>query len=156
MAISQTVQHFMVERSVDHDLMQHNLTGSSHETAMSARIPEDHLAKAVVVKDKKGYAMIVVPANNWVEMKHLRKELNRDFHLATEDEIARLFSDCDAGAVPPIGPAYDMETFVDESLFSLSSVYFESGDHQELVHILGKGFQELMSGVRHGHYSHYH
>ncbi len=156
MAISHTVQHFMVEHSIDYDLMQHNLTGSSHETAKSAHIPEDHLAKAVIVKDKQSYAMVVVPANNWVEMKHLRRELNRDFHLATEDEIARLFNDCDTGAVPPIGPAYAMETFVDESLFNLNNVYFESGDHQELVHILGKDFQKLMSGVRHGHYSHYH
>ena len=156
MAISQTVQRFMVEHAVDYDLMQHKATGSSHETAKAARIPEDHLAKAVIVKDKTSYAMIVVPANNWVEMKHLRRELNRDFHLVTEDEIARLFSDCDPGAVPPIGPAYEIETFVDESLMNLSSIYFESGDHQELVHTLGKDFRELMEGVRHGNYSHSH
>ncbi len=156
MAISQTVQHFMVEHSVNYDLMQHKVTGSSHETAKATHIPEDPLAKAVGVKDKQGYAMVVVPANNWVEMKHLRRQLNRDFHLASENEIARLFSDCDPGAVPPIGPAYDIETFVDESLMNLSSIYFESGDHQELVHTLGEDFQEMMRGVQYGNYSHRH
>lgn len=156
MAISQTVQHFMVEHSVDYDLMQHKLTGSSHETAEAAHIPEDHLAKAVILKDEYGYAMVVVPANNWVEIKHLRREIGRDFYLASETEIAKLFSDCTPGAIPPIGPAYGIETFVDESLIGLGSVYFESGDHMELVHTMGRDFQELMHGARHGNYSHYH
>jgi len=55
----------------------------------------------------------VVPASNWVEVEHLRKELNREFHLATEDELAKLFNDCEAGAVPPLGLAYGIETFLD-------------------------------------------
>lgn len=156
MAISHTIQQFMVKHSVDYDLMVHEQSGCSHETAMAASIPEDHLAKAVILKDQKGYAMVVVPANNWVNLKHLKKLLKRDFHLAEEDEIARLFSDCDPGAVPPIGPAYGMETFVDESLLELGSVYFESGDHQELVHTLGSDFQELMRDAQLGNYSHFH
>lgn len=156
MAIAQTVQKFMVQHDIDYDLMHHHLTGSSHETALAAHVPEDHIAKAVVLKDDGGYSMVVVPATNWVDMDHLRKELDRDFHLATEEEIARLFSDCDPGAVPPLGPAYGIETFLDDSLESLASIYFESGDHQELVHTMGEDFQEMMSGVRHGNFSSYH
>jgi Ala-tRNA(Pro) deacylase len=154
MAIAHTVQNFMVRHDVDYDLMQHPPTACSHETAKAARIPEDHLAKAVILRDSMGYSMVVVPANDWVELDQLRREYNRDFHLATEGEVARLFQDCSTGAVPPIGPAYGMETFLDESLDHLGSVYFEAGDHQELVHTLGEDFQELMHNAKRGHYIH--
>jgi Ala-tRNA(Pro) deacylase len=154
MAVAETVQRFLEQLSVDYDLVAHPHTGSSHETAEAAHVSEDHIAKAVIVKDAVGYAMVVVPASNWVEVEHLRKELNRDFHLATENELARLFGDCEAGAVPPLGPAYGVETFLDQALTSLANVYFEAGDHEQLVHTAGDDFRALLGGVRHGYYSH--
>jgi len=154
MAIAETIQRFLEQQSVEYDLVPHPHTGSSHETAEAAHVDEDHIAKAVIVKDEAGYAMVVVPASNWVEVGHLRKELNRDFHLATEAELAKLFNDCEAGAAPPLGIAYGIETFLDEALTSLANVYFEAGDHELLVHTTGEGFRTLLSGVRHGYYSH--
>jgi len=154
MAIAETVQRFLELQSVEYDLVPHTHTGSSHETAEAAHVNEDHIAKAVIVTDAAGYAMLVVPASNWVEVEHLRKELNRDFHLATEDELAKLFNDCEAGAVPPLGPAYGIETFLDEALTSLANVYFEAGDHEQLVHTAGEAFRTLLGGVRRGYYSH--
>jgi Ala-tRNA(Pro) deacylase len=154
MAVAETVKRFLEQLSVEYDLVSHPHTGSSHETAEAAHVSEDHIAKAVIVKDLAGYAMIVVPASNWVEVEHLRKELNRDLHLATEEELAKLFSDCEAGAVPPLGPAYGVETFLDQALTSLANIYFEAGDHKQLVHMTGDDFQTLLGGVRHGYYSH--
>jgi Ala-tRNA(Pro) deacylase len=154
MAIAETIQRFLEQQSVEYDLVPHPHTGSSHETAEAAHVDEDHIAKAVIVKDEAGYAMVVVPASNWVEVGHLRKELNRGFHLATEAELAKLFNDCEAGAAPPLGIAYGIETFLDEALTSLANVYFEAGDHELLVHTTGEGFRTLLSGVRHGYYSH--
>ena len=111
-------------------------------------------AEGVIVKDDSGYAMLVVPAIHYVEMKHVRKELGRELELVEEDEFAKLFPDCEPGAVPPLGPAYQIETFVDEALTTLANVYLEAGDHEHLVHISGDAFKALLSGVRHGHYCH--
>ncbi|MCG6900119.1 MAG: YbaK/EbsC family protein [Gammaproteobacteria bacterium] len=154
MAVAETVQHYLEQHSVEYDLLLHPHTGSSHGTAEAAHLREDHIAKAVIVKDNAGYAMVVVPASNWVDIEHLRKEFNRDFHLATEDELATLFNDCEAGAIPPLGPAYGIETFLDQALTSLANVYFEAGDHEQLVHTTGDDFRTLLGGVRHGYYSH--
>lgn len=154
MAIAETVQRFLEQQKVHYDLVAHPHSGSSHETAVAAHVSDDHIAKAVMVKDTAGYAMVVVPGSHWVEVEHLRKELNRDFHLAAEDDFAKLFGDCEPGAVPPLGPAYGIETYLDEAISSLANVYFESGDHEQLVHTTGEDFQRLLGGVRHGIYSH--
>jgi Ala-tRNA(Pro) deacylase len=154
MAVAPTVEDFLGRQGVAYELVSHPHSGSSHETAEAAHVSEDHIAKAVIIKDADGYAMVVIPASQWVEVEHLRKELNRDFHLATEEQLATLFSDCEAGAVPPLGPAYGIETFLDQALTSLANVYFEAGDHEHLVHTSGDDFRTLLSGVRHGYFSH--
>jgi Ala-tRNA(Pro) deacylase len=154
MAVAATVEDFLSRRGVAYELVSHPHSGSSLETAEAARVSEDHIAKAVIVKDADDYAMVVIPASHWLEVEHLRKELNRDFHLATEKQLAALFSDCEAGAVPPLGPAYGVETFLDQALTSLANVYFEAGDHEHLVHTSGDDFRALLSGVRHGYFSH--
>ena len=156
MAIAETVKNYLAQKHVNYDLISHPHSGSSHETAETSHVQEDHIAKGVIVKDSSGYAMVVVPASSYVEMKHVRKELNRDLELVSEDEFSKLFPECEPGAIPPLGPAYQMETFLDESLTSLANVYFEAGDHEHLVHTSGDGFKTLLSGVRHGHYGHRH
>jgi Ala-tRNA(Pro) deacylase len=154
MAIAKTIKDYLASKTVDYQLETHPHSGSSHETALASHVCEDHIAKGVIVKDGSGYAMVVVPALNYVEMKHLRKELDRDLELVEEEEFARLFPDCEAGAVPPLGPAYQIETFLDEALTTLANVYLEAGDHEHLLHVSGNDFKTLLSGVRHGHFSH--
>jgi Ala-tRNA(Pro) deacylase len=154
MAIAETVKNYLTQMAVDYTLPFHPHSGSSHETAEASHVSEDHIAKGVIVKDSSGYAMVVVPANSYIEMKHVRKELDRELELVEEDEFAKLFPDCEPGAVPPLGPAYQIETFLDEALTTLANVYLEAGDHEHLVHISGDDFKTLLSGVRQGHYSH--
>jgi Ala-tRNA(Pro) deacylase len=154
MTIAATQERYLIERQAEYDVTLHPHSESSHETAEAAHIAEDHIAKAVVVKDASDYALVVIPASNWLKMDYLRHELNRDLHLATEDEVIGLFDDCEPGAVPPLGPAYGIETLLDESLTSLADVYFEAGDHEQLVHLRGEDFQALLSGSRRGYYSH--
>ena len=154
MAVAKTVEQYLQNRSIDYDLVAHPHTGSSHETAEASHVREDHIAKAVIVKDTTGYAMVVVTADQWVEMKHLRKSLDRDLELVEEDELSKLFPDCEPGAIPPLGPAYGVETVLDEALTTLANVYFEAGDHEHLVHTTGDNFKHLLSGVREGHFGH--
>ena len=84
MAIAATVKNYLEHYSIDWETVTHPHTGSSHETAEASHVREDHIAKAVIVKDDAGYAMVVVPADQYVEMKHVRKELNRELVLVEE------------------------------------------------------------------------
>ena len=75
--------------------------------------------------------------------------------MATEAELGQCFPDCEVGAVPPIGPAYNLKTLwdPDSSLGKQDKIYFEAGDHNELIHLRGDDFRDLMAGAEHGSYS---
>jgi hypothetical protein len=55
-----------------------------------------------------GYVLAVVPSTHRVELGVVRDILGGHLGVAAEAEIARLFDDCELGAVPPIGAAYGL------------------------------------------------
>jgi len=154
MSMSETVNSYLLNHNVQYELVHHPISYSCRETARAAHVNEDHIAKAVIVKDAKGYAMVVLAGSDSIKMHALQEEVDRDFELAKEAELKTLFSDCQTGAIPPFGQAYGLETYLDERLNSLANIYFEAGDHENLVHVYGDEFHELFKGVRHGHFSH--
>ena len=52
--------------------------------------------------------------------------------------------------VPPLSPAYGLETVVDEGLAEQPELYFDAGDHEELVHVLTERFFELVGSAHRG------
>ena len=118
-------------------------------SASAAHVPGTYVAKPVILEDEDGYLMAVIPANQHVKIRELNQTLNRNMGLATEWELQKLFSDCEVGAIPPIGQAYGITTVIDDSLLQCPDVYFEAGDHEELVHIKGSSFRKLMQASQH-------
>ena len=153
MAIALTLKEYLTNNEIDYDVITHKPTSSTMATAEVAHVPGDQLAKSVILEDEQGYLMVVLPTTHYVELGVISRQLNRRLGLATEDELADLFWDCDVGSVPPVGEAYGIEVLMDESLGSCPDVYFEAGDHTHLIHVSGKGFRELLHDVPHGQFS---
>jgi len=151
MTIATSVMNMLNARHIPYEVLEHAKTANSPQAALAAHVPDDHIAKGVLMEDDIGYVLAVIAGDQWLDRRRLSEELGRDLQMATEDEIGRLFSDCDLGAIPPLGGAYGIEMMLDEDLISLARVYFEAGDHEHLIELDGKHFHELMRGVRHGH-----
>ncbi|TGT84562.1 YbaK/EbsC family protein, partial [Mesorhizobium sp. M5C.F.Ca.ET.164.01.1.1] len=94
------------------------------------------------------------PSTHRIELGTLQSIMDKRLGLASEDEVVSLFGDCDVGAVPPIGAAYDVPVILDESLGAADDVYFEGGDHRTLVHVSGKDFRNLTTDARQARFSH--
>lgn len=153
MDIANSLRNFMLTEGVKYDVLRHAHTSCSSETAEAAHIPGDRLAKAVLLEDESGYVLAVLPASRRLALGALHHALQRRLGLATEDEVGELFRDCELGAVPPFGEAYGIETVLDDSLMEQPEVYFESGNHEELIRVSGDQFRRLLAGWPHGPFS---
>lgn len=154
MAIAATVKAYLEKTDTRYSMVPHPHTWSSSETASAAHVPPERIAKAVVLADQTGYVMAVVPANRHVDIEALSRKFGRDLALAPEFRIGSVFKDCDLGAIPPLGSAYGMTTILDNCLIGLPEVYFEAGDHEDLILVDGEQFMSLMKGAQHGEFSH--
>ncbi len=153
MSIASGVINYLVDQHVDFDVVSHPRTVTSQETAQSSHVSGDNLAKSVVLEDERGYLLAVLPASCRVDLGELHRLTNRNLGLATEFEVGALFDDCETGAVPPLGSAYELETIVDDSLAEQSDIYFEAGDHEQLIHVSSEVFDALMSEAYVTHFS---
>lgn len=153
MAMSLTLEEFLNQRNASYDLIPHPHTGSSMKTAEEAHVPGMRLAKAVVVRDDGHYVMVVVPSAEHVDMALLRQQFGHTVEMASEAELADLFPDCDVGAVPPIGPAWGLDTLVDESLLAEAEVFFEAGDHEAVIRVSGDQFEQLLEEAERGYFA---
>ena len=154
MAISRCLKEYLDTCGVDYDVVTHRQTRTSAQTAREVHIPGDQMAKTVILEDDIGYFMAVIPSTHRVDLSGLHHKLHRQVGLAAENDLKDLFSDCVFGAIPPIGGAYGIPSYMDVSLDDESDVYFEGGDHEVLVHMSGREFRELTRSAQHGRFSH--
>jgi Ala-tRNA(Pro) deacylase len=156
MAIALTLERYLDTKHVKYDVIAHEPTNSSMQTAEACHIPGDRLAKAVLLRDEVGYALAILPASHHIRLSELRRQFGDDVELATEREIADLFEDCVRGAIPALGECYGLDVVVDDSIEEQPDVYFEGGDHATLVHMSHAQFAGLTATARHGCFSAHH
>lgn len=153
MSISSTVQHYLQQNDIPYELVPHPHTETSMDASSAAHVSAAKIAKPVILEDDKGYVMAVVPAHHHVQLSKVNHFLGRHMGMATEQEIKKLFRDCKAGAIPPIGQAYGMETIFDECLGECQDLYLEAGDHEDFIHLNADAYLRLMSSIPHGNIS---
>ena len=155
MAIAITLKEYMDNHDVEYDVVHHDKSHNSMETAQRAHVSGNQLAKTVVLEDEQGFVMVVVPATHRVEMGTVQRFLQRHVILAEEPELQRIFTDCELGALPPVGDPYGVETMIDDSLAEQADIYFEAGDHEALIHMSCEQFEMMMVDAERGSFSHH-
>jgi Ala-tRNA(Pro) deacylase len=153
MSIPDRLSNYLAQHGVDYEICAHAHSRSSAQTARTAHIPPRQLAKSVIVEDDAGCVMAVVPADRNIELGQLARLLDRgQLRLADEARVATLFADCERGAVPALGMAWNVETVVDDELQASAVVYIEGGDHERLLRLSQAQFHALMRAARHGRF----
>lgn len=153
MGIAITLAQYLVDRGVSYNLVPHPQTVTASGSASANGVAADSLAKAVVLKGGDGFMLAVLPASRHIQFEDLRRLVGSQVDIANEEQVETLFLDCEPGAVPALGGAYGLNVIVDDSLAQQPDVYFEGGDHANLVHISGTSFQKLMRDAQHGQFT---
>jgi len=153
MGIAITLREYLDRKGVEFDLVRHEPAPDSSRAAALAHLPGDQVVKAVVLNDERGFLLVAVPATHKVNLALLQRCYRRHLHLATENDIATLFDDCEPGAVPPIGEPYGLDVLVDMHIARCDQVYFEAGDHRDFVQMRGTDYRALLAGADHGYFS---
>lgn len=144
MTLARTLEKALSDHGAHYSLEHHAQSMTSRDLARVARVDEEAVVKSVVLEDDRGFVLAVLPASKRVEFARVSDECGRSLHLCAEHDIARLFPDCEFGAVPPVGYAYGLPTLVDASLEERDEVFFEAGDHETLVRMDGGEFLDLL------------
>lgn len=155
MTIAMRLKEHLEKAGIPYEVVSHPRTVNSAESAQAAHISGERVAKSVVIHHPQGHLLAVVPSTHRIDLSKLQELAGTHLGLAAETEIGEIFSDCDLGAVPPVGSAYGVDVMLEESLCDLPEVYFEGGDHTTLIRATGDAFGAMMKDARRGRFSHH-
>jgi Ala-tRNA(Pro) deacylase len=150
MSIAKRLKWYLDSNGISYECVHHARTRTSLASAREAHVPASELAKCVLLEDERGYVLAVLPASCRLDFDKIEERLHRRLELASEPELRRIFRDCATGAVPAFGNLYGVPTLLDNRLLQPAEVFFEAGDHEDLVHLSGLAFRALLSDAERG------
>jgi Ala-tRNA(Pro) deacylase len=128
------LHQFLYEAHVPYAVVPHRPSFTAQEDAAAVHVPGRDWAKVVVCIIDGRAVQAVVPAPLAVNLADLVDLAGgTTIRLATEEELGRLFPDCEPGAMPPLGPLYGQQVFVDVDLAAEQQIVFDGGSHTEAI-----------------------
>jgi Ala-tRNA(Pro) deacylase len=148
MAVATGVQEFLRRSNVPYAVVPHPPKYTAQEEAAITHTPGRDWAKAVVCFADGEPIQAVVPADLTVSLYRLQALAGAEsIRLAREDELAWLYPDCEAGAMPPFGPLYRQRVFVDQALAAEEEIVFNAGTHRDAVRMRYADFAAIARPV---------
>ena len=138
---------------LDHNKVQyshhaHPNAYTARELASAEHVPTHEVAKTVVFVEEDGYGMAVLGTDCAVDMYELRMLLGQPrLRLATEPELAKLFPNCELGAMPPFGSLFQMPVYVDSRLAAEEMIEFNAGTHRDVVRLRFHDYESLVKPI---------
>ena len=134
MSVPRRIREYLDSKNVPHEWLSHPQAFTAQEVAHSLHISGKRLAKTVVVDADGRLVMVVLPASHRLMMQELKATLEaRRLEMLPEGELAKIFPDCDLGAIPPFGNLYGIDVWVDRAIADAGEIVFNAGTHVDAV-----------------------
>lgn len=151
MTLATAVQRYLNHSKIPYHVSHHLRTRTLEEAAYDIKIDYHHIVRGVLLHDKSGIVMLVLPADHRIDFPKVHEQFGRNLQVLSSRDTNQLFKDCEPGCRPPLPEAYGFEYGIDEAIFQLSKdvIYFEPGTHSSMVGINKMDFAYLLSrGIR--------
>ncbi|MHC4423374.1 MAG: aminoacyl-tRNA deacylase [Planctomycetota bacterium] len=140
------VTEFLDKSGVKYEVTEHEPAFTAQQMAAVEHEPGKYVAKPVIVKADDKYVMCVLSACYKIDLRALKKQLGaKSVELAEENEIEKIFDDCELGAEPPFGNLYDLPTYMDEALEEDDHIMFQGGSHEKAIRMSMDDYRKLVA-----------
>jgi Ala-tRNA(Pro) deacylase len=148
MTCQERLELYLREHGVALQVEHHRTAYTAQELAQAEHIPGRMVAKAVIGVADARMVVLVLPSTHVVDQLAAAAAIGaRQCRLAEEEEFARVFADCEVGAIPPFGNLYGLPVYVDRSLSADDEIVFPAGTHTETLKIRYDDFARLVAPV---------
>jgi len=147
------IDELLASRRIPFERLPHEPVFTANRVAQTLHVRGNDVAKTVVLRTRRGYVVAVVPAPMRIDLEKLGRQLNDDdVRIASEEEIAQLFPDCEVGAMPPFGSIYHLPTVIDDSLAEDDRIVFEAQSHDAAIRMNYRDYEEIEHPI-HGRFT---
>ena len=140
-----TLTKFLDDNKIKYVTIRHSIAYTAQQSAESAHVSGNEMAKTVMVLLDDQMAMAILRAPDKVDLKLLRTATGAEhIEFASEEQFQGLFPSVEVGAMPPFGNLYDLPVYVEENLSRDEQIAFNAGSHHELIQLAYDDFARLV------------
>jgi Ala-tRNA(Pro) deacylase len=127
MSVFEQILALLDNNHVPYRLTEHEPVRTSEEAARLRGVALKTGAKAMIIRGKDEYYLLVLPADKHIDWRRMRAILHMsNLRFATEEEAENV-THVKMGSVPPFGNILGLPTYFDEGLFENEVVNFNPG-----------------------------
>jgi Ala-tRNA(Pro) deacylase len=147
MSVFEKILALLDKHDIPYKLTEHEPVRTSEEAARIRGAPLKTGAKAMIVRGKDEYYLLVLPADKHIDWRRVRALLHiSNLRFATEEEAENV-AHVKMGSVPPFGNLLGLPTYFDEGLFENDVVNFNPGSTTHSIAMKSADLRALVSPV---------
>lgn len=145
MATPMWIRKMLQHRGINFEEYHHRDAYTAQEVAQREHVSGHRVAKVVVVMADGRPVELVLPASRQVNLDQAKSVLHaHEIRLASEEEMEKVFTDCDVGAAPPLRHWKDVEVLMDRSLEVEGDILFQAGTHADAIRLNFRDWCEMV------------
>jgi len=138
-----SLTEYLVQQQVEFEFLPHPPAFSAARLANYLGLPGAQVAKTVLLRGPSSFLLAVLPSTHRLETESLARSVGGPVRLATTQEMAEVFRDCELGMVPPFGRLYGLATLLDDSFAADSLLVFEGQTCVEAIRMRCRDYERL-------------
>ena len=144
MAVPSKLKAFFTKAKIKVSSQRHPVAYTAQEIAAAQHVSGKQLAKCVLVKTDKGFALAVLPAVQLIDFDKLKKILKvKTLTIAKEADIKASFPGIEVGAMSVFGSYAGVPTVLEKTLTALKDLVCNAGTHTDTIKVKLKDLERV-------------
>lgn len=142
------LQKLLDGNKTKYEITEHKKVYTAFNEAETQHLKGKEVAKTVLVKADKSFALVVVSAVKHVDFNKVKKALKaKKISMAKESDITKVLK-TKVGLIHPFGNLYGLPVLIENSLLKLKTLIASPGSYTESIEFKPKDFVKLVEPMK--------
>jgi len=127
-------------------MLRHPSAYTAQQMAAREHVSGRRVAKVVAALADGRPVELILPATRRVDLERVRQALGaEEARLASEEEMAKVFTDCEVGAIPPMRHWEGVPVLMDGSMPTDGDLVIVAGTHTDAIRLPFRDWYEMVN-----------
>lgn len=142
------LERLLSDNKIKYKTHEHKKVYTAFNEAETQGLKGKEVAKTVLVKADKSYALVVVSAVKHVDFAKVKKTLKaKKVSMARENDIKKVLK-TKVGLIHPLGGPKELPVLLDNSLMKQKTIIMSAGSYTESIELKPKDLLKLLEPIK--------
>ncbi len=133
------VKNYLARHQVDYRLWP-----DAEQNSPPLHYNSGEFVRTFLLQTNKDYVMAVTRILEDIDLYTFKQYCGAEqVRIVPDQELAKIFPDCDPTALPPIGQLFGLDVYCSDKLLQNNAICFNPGTHDQIIRVATKEFLQV-------------